>query len=1135
MSADEFLAASANLSNVWPAWLPNPIDLDCKWATVYCGGNDWMVDTPLEEKLLSIAAEVRAVLGKQPPAPKELPAQQGMKAKRALATSPGGGSGPSSFAAPSRRQEPMDDEDAPLRRAARAPSRAPSEEGDASDSDSEELRCVVSDLPLVAEGTAPSRDRVLCPVRGCALSRGDGLLRGSVVDHFAGKSVRATHGRWTVVVPEQPAAKRARAADPELSEAEKAGRAANFFVPRSQRTQQTEEGSPAAAAPAPTPALFLSGPTPQQPQAEPRAAARTLGGQGDADAAPAGADVRILASAVEALRLQVQGLGVRVSATPKLTVELLQAGKEATRAQAVADRVKGDTVAELAALNNFDLREGFVLCLACGAHAPRLSQGRVPGMFAATRPLNDLRKDLGAHMELASHRQACEAAAQAALSVKKINAYGENVGRVVYFMLKEAMSYTSYERLLELLDGSGVDVGTLNHSRKFAAAMVPHFLTFFKRAVRAWAAKPVAIFGDRLRAFCEAADKMTAKRRTQELYGVSYLCEEVGEIKALLLGDVLVKPGENDAKGLADAAFKMLDEMLGISAAEALQRIAGFCRDGAYIMENIGKELLAQAGAKDAKFLLVTNDAAHQAERFCGDVAEDKVGKKKLNTVEWLPSIPVKLSAVNNQFAYGKAHEEARLIAEETGDAFRDPKKIIETRFTATKLKAVKSYLASFTVFNAWYKEHTTIPPGAKQGKGKKLRTKLNAEERAKLELYNLLRNRSFVGRLLLLRDVLSWVSEFSLAAQTVNILPWELREKEMALYERLGVILEEARHDPDNDGEFLSAANFPYLFSPADAALPNGPTVYDEFKAGRFAGVTLVPAFVDDDDSEHEYTLAEQAKLLVDEVGDYCDALHHFMKLRSIDGCSAPRQGENGGHVATIPGAKEAYHLIEECGRCFDLRGLCQDPCPLVDRDAALTRILACAAGTGVVFDVQGGRPSLHQQLETLRLRLMGAFKEMPYSARWSNAAVDNGRGMQPGTVIMRDLLLTPALHNGLGDIMYVFQHAVLKGRNEAVIEGMGSMVSLHADKTRGRLGFEQYSVEAIFHYNFPPLSHPASRRIVKEVLTEHFGRDSDGKPKQWHFSATSAAGQASVNNERSIVLRRLDAAEARHAFMAV
>jgi hypothetical protein len=97
-----------------------------------------------------------------------------------------------------------------------------------------------------------------------------------------------------------------------------------------------------------------------------------------------------------------------------------------------------------------------------------------------------------------------------------------------------------------------------------------------------------------------------------------------------------------------------------------------------------------------------------------------------------------------------------------------------------------------------------------------------------------------------------------------------------------------------------------------------------------------------------------------------------------------------------------------------------------------------------------------------------------------------------------------------------------------------MGSMLSMHGDKTRGRLRQELTEIEALVHYNFPPLSHPASETIIREVLNHHFGVDTSGRQKPWHFTQRSSNGQNSLFASRSKVLRRQDAAPAKHAFMA-
>jgi hypothetical protein len=251
------------------------------------------------------------------------------------------------------------------------------------------------------------------------------------------------------------------------------------------------------------------------------------------------------------------------------------------------------------------------------------------------------------------------------------------------------------------------------------------------------------------------------------------------------------------------------------------------------------------------------------------------------------------------------------------------------------------------------------------------------------------------------------------------------------------------------------------------------------------------------------------------------------------VKGKLAPRQGDKGGHVADIPGHVSAYELIDLFGSCLDLRGLCADPCSLPQRDNALAAIVERASASGIRFDVSDGAPSLREQLEELRSRLNAAAKEYPYNERWFVVKEDGSREIQSGTVIMKDLFKVEALHTGLGDILYLFNHGVLHILNEAVVEGMGSMVSLHGDKTRGRLRQELTEIEALVHYNFPPLSHPASESIIKEVLNHHFGLDKDGAQKPWHFKQESDNGQRSIYAARSKVLRRHDVEPAKHAFM--
>jgi hypothetical protein len=92
-----------------------------------------------------------------------------------------------------------------------------------------------------------------------------------------------------------------------------------------------------------------------------------------------------------------------------------------------------------------------------------------------------------------------------------------------------------------------------------------------------------------------------------------------------------------------------------------------------------------------------------------------------------------------------------------------------------------------------------------------------------------------------------------------------------------------------------------------------------------------------------------------------------------------------------------------------------------------------------------------------------------------------------------MADLWTQEELHRDIGGILYVFSHAALHTACEAVVEGMGGVVSQHGDKSRSCLRQFLIEAEAIIHYNFPSLAHPNAVQLIREALTDYFG---EGKP---------------------------------------
>jgi len=123
-----------------------------------------------------------------------------------------------------------------------------------------------------------------------------------------------------------------------------------------------------------------------------------------------------------------------------------------------------------------------------------------------------------------------------------------------------------------------------------------------------------------------------------------------------------------------------------------------------------------------------------------------------------------------------------------------------------------------------------------------------------------------------------------------------------------------------------------------------------------------------------------------------------------------------------------------------------------------------------------------------------------------------------------MAALFTDGALSDGLGDILYAFEQCALKIRNEAVVEGMGSIVNLHADGRRG-LNAQAYVQEAFIHVNGPMIDKADG--LVTEALDIHFGN------KPWHFTQRSPMGLNGAFTIESEVISRLKAMKSKLPFM--
>ena len=125
----------------------------------------------------------------------------------------------------------------------------------------------------------------------------------------------------------------------------------------------------------------------------------------------------------------------------------------------------------------------------------------------------------------------------------------------------------------------------------------------------------------------------------------------------------------------------------------------------------------------------------------------------------------------------------------------------------------------------------------------------------------------------------------------------------------------------------------------------------------------------------------------------------------------------------------------------------------------------------------------------------------------RWHQKCPDGSRPVRSGTVIQEDVLTDPRLYKGGERYLWLYEHCVLKTSNEAVVESMCKMISIHANTQRG-LSFGHYAKEAIIMWN-APAAHEAES-LLREALDDYFGKNAHGVQKPWHFFSIDKANRA-------------------------
>lgn len=264
----------------------------------------------------------------------------------------------------------------------------------------------------------------------------------------------------------------------------------------------------------------------------------------------------------------------------------------------------------------------------------------------APREFSNLKKVLVSHLSSKLHTERVndrelESKEKEVFKSRNFNV-GSKLGRQAYKILKTSGSYSGYENDVAVLSAQGVDVGTLNHSRMFAAKFCDSVYSAITEKTQEIVNEPLPATG-KPTPVAVIADKITPNRRTMQIVGFHGFV--ANKFQSLVAG-VPALEGE-DGIGVTRTMKRGLGN-LKIPQNETSSRIVGGAFDGEYFHLNVPEHFLnSELVSEDARrWYSFQWDPAHIIE-----LAEADSRKSS-------PSIQTNfdtISSVSKSFSHGKS------------------------------------------------------------------------------------------------------------------------------------------------------------------------------------------------------------------------------------------------------------------------------------------------------------------------------------------------------------------------------------------------------------------------------------------------------------------------------------------------
>lgn len=292
------------------------------------------------------------------------------------------------------------------------------------------------------------------------------------------------------------------------------------------------------------------------------------------------------------------------------------------------------------------------------------------------------------HIDSQTHRNAQLAREEASAEQKKKSDRNMKVGmvlaRTAYKIVKLGQSYANFETEVSLLHMNGVDVGDINHSRKFASQIVSAIFDVAVTKVKQVIRSELPTTG-RPRPVGLLADKLTKKHRTGHIVGIVLPMpeREVGQdfLVPLYLDMPIVK--EHSGRALAEQIIAVIQDF-GVSP----QQVNGGSFDGQYFSLKVPEHIheLLNISPDWCTFIW---DIAHRLNLADHDI-------RKSPDFTWLVKMTDLIGTAFSKVSYGKSYEHLLSICSDLKVKLKAPTSYSDTRFAAFVHRVYEKFLRRF-------------------------------------------------------------------------------------------------------------------------------------------------------------------------------------------------------------------------------------------------------------------------------------------------------------------------------------------------------------------------------------------------------------------------------------------------------